>query len=150
MASEDNFVIRIKGQGTHAARPHMGVDPIVIASEVVLALQTVISRNLDPSVGSPLVLAAQSASQVQADIDITRATTAMEAADAIARGASLRAQALGQKGQAFASRTSASTSRLAASNARLAGHIGAGVALLKGAAAAYNMGGSGAPVPTGG
>lgn len=50
MASEDNFVIRIQGQGTHAARPHMGVDPIVIASEVVLALQTVISRNLDPSV----------------------------------------------------------------------------------------------------
>jgi hippurate hydrolase len=50
MASEDNFVIRIKGKGTHAARPHMGIDPIVIASEVVLALQTVISRNLDPSV----------------------------------------------------------------------------------------------------
>lgn len=50
MASEDNFVIRIKGQGTHAARPHMGVDPIVIAAEVVLALQTIISRNLDPSV----------------------------------------------------------------------------------------------------
>jgi len=50
MASEDNFVIRIKGQGTHAARPHMGVDPIVIACEIVLALQTVISRNLDPSV----------------------------------------------------------------------------------------------------
>lgn len=50
MASEDNFVIRIKGQGTHAARPHMGIDPIVIGSEIVLALQTVISRNLDPSV----------------------------------------------------------------------------------------------------
>ncbi len=31
MASEDNFVIRIKARGTHAARPHMGVDPIVIA-----------------------------------------------------------------------------------------------------------------------
>jgi hippurate hydrolase len=48
MASEDNFVIRIKGQGTHAARPHMGIDPIVIASQIVLALQTIISRNLDP------------------------------------------------------------------------------------------------------
>jgi len=49
MGSEDNFIIRIKGQGTHAARPHMGIDPIVIASEIVLALQTIVSRNLDPS-----------------------------------------------------------------------------------------------------
>jgi len=48
MASEDNFVIEIKGRGTHAARPHMGVDAIVTGSEIVLALQTVIARNLDP------------------------------------------------------------------------------------------------------
>ncbi|MES2072986.1 MAG: M20 aminoacylase family protein [Pseudomonadota bacterium] len=50
MASEDNFVIHIKGRGTHAARPHMGIDPIVIAAEIVLALQTIVSRNLDPGV----------------------------------------------------------------------------------------------------
>jgi len=50
MGSEDNFVIRIKGRGTHAARPHMGIDPIVIAAEIILALQTVVSRSLDPSV----------------------------------------------------------------------------------------------------
>ncbi len=49
MASEDNFVIRIAGKGAHAARPHMGVDPLVIGAEVVLALQTVVSRNVDPS-----------------------------------------------------------------------------------------------------
>ncbi|WP_027819079.1 M20 aminoacylase family protein [Paraburkholderia bannensis] len=48
MASEDNFVIHIKARGTHAARPHMGIDPIVIASQIVLALQTIVSRNLDP------------------------------------------------------------------------------------------------------
>ncbi|BCG02854.1 amidohydrolase (plasmid) [Paraburkholderia sp. PGU19] len=48
MASEDNFVIHVKGRGTHAARPHMGNDPIVIASQIVLALQTIVSRNLDP------------------------------------------------------------------------------------------------------
>jgi hippurate hydrolase len=48
MASEDNFVIHVKGRGTHAARPHMGVDPIVVASHIVLALQTIVSRNLDP------------------------------------------------------------------------------------------------------
>jgi hippurate hydrolase len=49
MASEDNFVIHVKGRGTHAARPHMGVDPLVIAAEIVLALQTIVSRSLDPS-----------------------------------------------------------------------------------------------------
>jgi amidohydrolase len=48
MASEDNFVIEVKGRGTHAARPHMGVDPIVVGSEIVLALQTVVARKLDP------------------------------------------------------------------------------------------------------
>jgi amidohydrolase len=48
MASEDNFVIEITGRGTHAARPHMGVDAIVTGSEIVLALQTVIARSLDP------------------------------------------------------------------------------------------------------
>jgi len=50
LASEDNFVIRIKGQGSHASSPHMGKDPIVIASEIVLALQTIISRNMNPNV----------------------------------------------------------------------------------------------------
>ena len=48
MASEDNFVIHVKGRGTHAARPHMGVDPIVIGAQIVLALQTIVSRTLDP------------------------------------------------------------------------------------------------------
>jgi hippurate hydrolase len=48
MASEDNFVIRIRGRGTHAARPHMGVDPLVIGAQIVVALQTVVSRSVDP------------------------------------------------------------------------------------------------------
>ena len=49
MASEDNFVIRIQGRGAHAARPHMGIDPIVVASEIVLALQSIVARNVDPT-----------------------------------------------------------------------------------------------------
>ncbi|HEX7638625.1 MAG TPA: M20 aminoacylase family protein [Burkholderiaceae bacterium] len=48
MASEDNFVIRIQGRGGHAARPHMAVDAIVVGAEIVLALQTVVSRSVDP------------------------------------------------------------------------------------------------------
>lgn len=54
MASEDNFVIRIHGRGTHAARPHMGIDPIVIGSQIVLALQAIVARRLEP--GAPAVI----------------------------------------------------------------------------------------------
>ncbi|HHG5368177.1 TPA: M20 aminoacylase family protein [Pseudomonas aeruginosa] len=49
MASEDNFVIRIHGRGGHAARPQMAVDPLVIAAEIILALQTIVGRSVDPS-----------------------------------------------------------------------------------------------------
>ncbi|MEU0640417.1 M20 aminoacylase family protein [Streptomyces albidoflavus] len=49
LASEDNFEIRICGRGGHAASPHMVVDPLVIGAEVVLALQTIVARNIDPS-----------------------------------------------------------------------------------------------------
>jgi amidohydrolase len=47
MAAEDNFEIRITGRGGHAARPHMVVDPLVVAAQIVLALQTIVARNLD-------------------------------------------------------------------------------------------------------
>ena len=49
MASEDNFEIVIEGIGHHAAMPHKGVDPIVVASQIVLALQTIVSRRINPS-----------------------------------------------------------------------------------------------------
>ena len=48
MAATDEFFIDIEGKGSHAAAPHEGIDPTVIASHVVLALQSIISRNLDP------------------------------------------------------------------------------------------------------
>lgn len=48
MASEDNFEIRITGRGGHAARPHLVVDPLVVGAEIVLALQTLVSRSVDP------------------------------------------------------------------------------------------------------
>lgn len=48
MASEDNFTIKIKGKGSHASSPHLGIDPLVTASQVILGLQTIVSRNIDP------------------------------------------------------------------------------------------------------
>jgi len=50
MASEDNFVINIKGKGGHASAPHMGTDPLVIAAEIILALQTIVARNIRPQI----------------------------------------------------------------------------------------------------
>jgi len=49
MASEDNFVIQIEGRGGHAARPHMVIDPLVVGAEIVLALQSIVARNVDPT-----------------------------------------------------------------------------------------------------
>ena len=48
MASEDNFVIRISGRGGHAARPHMAIDPLLIGAQIVVALQSIVSRSVDP------------------------------------------------------------------------------------------------------
>jgi len=49
MASTDDFDVRIVGKGGHAAMPHLAVDPIVAASAVVTALQTIASRNINPN-----------------------------------------------------------------------------------------------------
>jgi len=49
MAACDTVKITIHGKGGHAARPHLAADPIVMASSLVMALQTVVSRNIDPT-----------------------------------------------------------------------------------------------------
>ena len=48
MASADEITITVEGQGGHAAMPHQGVDPVVIGAQIVTALQTIASRNVDP------------------------------------------------------------------------------------------------------
>ncbi len=48
LASSDSWDIRIEARGSHAAHPHLGTDPFVIGAEIVLALQTIVSRNVDP------------------------------------------------------------------------------------------------------
>jgi amidohydrolase len=48
MAATDEFTIVIEGTGGHAAMPHRANDPVVIAAQLILALQTVVSRNIDP------------------------------------------------------------------------------------------------------
>lgn len=48
MAAPDEFKIVVKGKGGHGAMPHKCIDPIVIASAIVLNAQSIISRNINP------------------------------------------------------------------------------------------------------
>ena len=48
MASSDYVTIQVHGTGGHGAMPHRAADPLVAASSMVMALQTVVSRNVDP------------------------------------------------------------------------------------------------------
>jgi hippurate hydrolase len=49
LAACDDFTILVRGRGVHAALPHLGADPIVAAAQLVMILQTVVSRSLDPT-----------------------------------------------------------------------------------------------------
>jgi hippurate hydrolase len=49
MAAADTVKITIKGKGGHASRPHLTVDPVVIACNLVVSLQSIVSRSIDPT-----------------------------------------------------------------------------------------------------
>ena len=48
MAAVDEFDIIVKGKGGHAAMPDLTIDPVVIASQIIISLQTIISRTINP------------------------------------------------------------------------------------------------------
>jgi len=54
MASADEIYVTVKGKGGHAAMPDKNIDPILIASHIIIALQQIVSRNCDPKL--PCVL----------------------------------------------------------------------------------------------
>ena len=47
-ANADDFWIRVHGRGGHAARPHCAIDPLVVGAHIVLALQSLVARRVDP------------------------------------------------------------------------------------------------------
>ena len=51
-SSSDSVDIAVKGVGTHGAYPHMGVDPVLVASQIVVSLQTLRSREVNPLEGA--------------------------------------------------------------------------------------------------
>ena len=48
MAACDTAKITIRGRGGHAARPHQAIDPVLVAGSLVMALQSIVARNVDP------------------------------------------------------------------------------------------------------
>ena len=59
MAAADTFEITVRGRQTHGAAPWAGVDPIVVASQIVLGLQTIVSRQLDITAQPAIVTVGQ-------------------------------------------------------------------------------------------
>lgn len=84
-ASADSFAVTIHGRGAHGARPHEAADPIVAAAAYVTALQTIVSRQLEPSLPGVVtvgMLRAGSASNVipeDAELEGTVRATTVEA-----------------------------------------------------------------------
>ena len=48
MAAADYLTIDIEGVGAHAARPHLGIDTVLVGAQIINAMQSVVSRNVDP------------------------------------------------------------------------------------------------------
>jgi amidohydrolase len=76
-AASDRFTVTIQGKGGHAARPNMTVDPIVLAAQVILSLQTLVSREISPTEQAVVTIGAMesgTASNVISDAAVLRGT----------------------------------------------------------------------------
>jgi hippurate hydrolase len=77
MAGSNEFEITLRGKGAHAALPHMGVDPVLVATHLVQALQSIITRNkkpIDAAVLSVTEIHAGDATNIIPDSAIVRGT----------------------------------------------------------------------------
>jgi hippurate hydrolase len=63
MASCDDVTITLTGRGGHGAMPHCAQDPIVAAASIVMALQTIVSRNVDPQLAAVVTVGRLTAGQ---------------------------------------------------------------------------------------
>jgi amidohydrolase len=90
-ASSNEFKITVRGKGAHAAMPHLGIDPIPVACQIVQALQTIITRNkrpIDTGVISVTMIHAGEATNVvpeRCEIQGTVRTFTLEVLDLIAQ-----------------------------------------------------------------
>jgi metal-dependent amidase/aminoacylase/carboxypeptidase family protein len=68
MASSDWFTIKIKGKQTHGSTPWTGIDPVVVGSQIINQLQTIVSRQEDLTVAPLVVTVAKFHAGVRANI----------------------------------------------------------------------------------
>ena len=76
-ASSNEFKITIRGKGSHAAMPHLGIDPVPVACQIVQAFQTIVSRNkrpIDPGVISVTMIHTGEATNVVPDSCVMEGT----------------------------------------------------------------------------
>jgi amidohydrolase len=64
LAGADAFTITVKGRGGHGARPHETIDPVVVGAQIVVAMQSLVSREVDPTVPAVVTLGAFNAGTV--------------------------------------------------------------------------------------
>ncbi len=57
-SSSDIVTIRVNGVGTHGASPHQGVDPVLVAAQIVVSLQSIVSREINPLDGRVITVGA--------------------------------------------------------------------------------------------
>ncbi len=77
MASSNEFRVTVRGKGSHAALPYLGIDPVPVAAQLVMAWQTIITRNrkpIDPGVISVTMIHAGEATNVVPDAAELRGT----------------------------------------------------------------------------
>lgn len=104
-AGSDTFRIIVKGRQTHGARPWNGIDPIVIASQIVLGLQAIQSRQInvttEPSVLTVAIFNAGNRSNIipdKAELEGTLRTYSLETRDFIKRRVNETAEAIARSG----------------------------------------------------
>ncbi|MGH7760216.1 MAG: M20 metallopeptidase family protein [Candidatus Dormibacteraceae bacterium] len=77
LAGADAFTITVEGRGGHAARPHDSIDPVVVGAQIVVAAQTLVAREVDPTTPAVVTLGSFNAgnrSNVIADFAILKGT----------------------------------------------------------------------------
>jgi hippurate hydrolase len=100
-AQSDRFTIRVRGKGGHGARPHEATDAVVVSAVLITALQTLVSREIDPvhptvvTVGKIEAWSAANVIAESATLEGTIRTTRPDIRDHIHRGIHRMARALG-------------------------------------------------------
>jgi amidohydrolase len=101
-AQSDRFAIKVKGRGGHGARPHEAVDAVVVSGMLIAAIQTLVSREIDPvhpsvvTVGRVQAGTAPNVIAEEAVLEGTIRTTHVETRKQIHRGLTRMARALGE------------------------------------------------------